>query len=129
MSAIPFIICDEGSNQYKVTEEACTFLQGLKGHVGVISIAGKYRTGKSLFLNRVILNELPGQGFHVGSTINACTKGIWVYSKTISTTLASGESIQTIVMDSEGIESLDKDATHDCRIFFTSIIIIFFFCL
>ena len=60
---------------FKVTDEAVEFLSSIKERVGVIAVAGKYRTGKSFLLNRVILNKLNG-GFGVGPTINPCTKVI-----------------------------------------------------
>jgi hypothetical protein len=34
-----------------------------------------YRTGKSFLLNRILLDN--PQAFPVGSTVNACTKGLW----------------------------------------------------
>ena len=37
-----------------------------------ISVVGKYRTGKSYLLNRVLLDR--SDGFSVGPTINPCTK-------------------------------------------------------
>ncbi len=46
-------------------------------------VAGKYRTGKSFLLNRVILNK-KNEGFGVGPTINPCTKGLWVWGETMS---------------------------------------------
>jgi hypothetical protein len=51
--------------------------------VAVIAVAGKYRTGKSFLLNRVILNK-KNEGFGVGPTINPCTKGLWVWGETLS---------------------------------------------
>lgn len=52
--------------------------------MGVISVAGKYRTGKSFLLNRVIINKR-NQGFGVGPTINPCTKGLWIWGDTLET--------------------------------------------
>ncbi len=46
----------------------------------MLSIVGKYRTGKSFLMNRVIL-DTKTQGFQVGSTINSCTKGLWMWNK------------------------------------------------
>ena len=46
----------------------------IKDPVGVICVAGKYRTGKSFLLNRIILNKTDNSGFGVGPTINPCTK-------------------------------------------------------
>ena len=47
-------------------------MKRLEGPIGVISVAGMYRSGKSYLLNRVLLNQ--SRGFDVGHTINACTK-------------------------------------------------------
>ena len=47
-------------------------MRTLEGPIGVLSVAGMYRSGKSYLLNRVLLNR--SRGFDVGHTINACTK-------------------------------------------------------
>ena len=47
-------------------------MKSLEGPIGVLSVAGMYRSGKSYLLNRVLLNQ--ARGFDVGHTINACTK-------------------------------------------------------
>ncbi len=57
-----------------MTEEAKELLGGVKERIGVIAVAGKYRTGKSFLLNRIILNKAEEKGFGVGPTINPCTK-------------------------------------------------------
>jgi predicted GTPase len=49
-------------------------LSGIKEKIGVIAVAGKYRTGKSFLLNRILLNKKDSCGFGVGPTINPCTK-------------------------------------------------------
>jgi len=72
--AIPFITYSP-SEGFALTKESEIFLSSLNKErkVGVISIVGKYRTGKSFFVNRVLLNHQKA-GFKVGSTVNACTK-------------------------------------------------------
>jgi hypothetical protein len=55
----------------------------MREKIGVIAVAGKYRTGKSFLLNRIILNKTDQSGFGVGPTINPCTKGLWIWSKPI----------------------------------------------
>jgi hypothetical protein len=47
-------------------------------------VVGKYRTGKSFFINRVILEKV-GKGFNVGATINPCTKGLWIWNQVLQT--------------------------------------------
>ena len=61
-------------------------------------------------LNCLCDNE---NGFKVGDTVQACTKGIWVYK----TPLVKNEDKIVIVMDTEGIDALDADDNHDVRIF------------
>jgi hypothetical protein len=58
--------------EFEINEECRDFLRKLEGPIGVISVAGMYRTGKSYLLNRMLLNQ--SRGFDVGPTINACTK-------------------------------------------------------
>ena len=58
--------------EFEINEECRDFLKSLAGPIGVISVAGMYRSGKSYLLNRVLLNR--SRGFDVGHTINACTK-------------------------------------------------------
>jgi hypothetical protein len=45
--------------------------------VTVVCIVGNYRTGKSYLLNRLM--QIQGQGFPLGSTVQAKTKGIWIW--------------------------------------------------
>ena len=58
--------------EFEINEETREFLKTLTGPIGVLSVAGMYRSGKSYLLNRVLLNR--SRGFDVGHTINACTK-------------------------------------------------------
>ena len=70
---IPFIIHDDKKG-YILSEQAENYLNSLtETKLGVISVVGKYRTGKSFLINRVLLEE-KGKGFNVGPTINPCTK-------------------------------------------------------
>jgi hypothetical protein len=57
-----------------VSPEAIELLRNVKDRIGVIAVAGKYRTGKSFLLNRILLNKKDSCGFGVGPTINPCTK-------------------------------------------------------
>lgn len=82
--AIPFITNIEG--EFRVTEESRKFLRSLTGRkIGVVCVVGKYRTGKSYFVNKVILNRQDQKGFNVGPTINPCTK---VYINFFSSTFS-----------------------------------------
>ena len=54
--------------------EAASILRSVKERVGIVVVAGKYRTGKSFLLNRILLNQEGNKGFGVGPTINPYTK-------------------------------------------------------
>lgn len=60
--------------QFVVHEEAINLLCRYHNPIAVVAVAGKYRTGKSYLLN---LLSGDSKGFQVGSTVNACTKGIY----------------------------------------------------
>ena len=80
-----------------------------------------YRTGKSYLLNRMLLNR--PSGFGVGSTVNACTKGLWVWGTPIKGQTAEGDPINILIVDSEGIGSLSEDQTHDTRVFSLAVLL------
>ncbi len=77
-------------------------------------MAGLYRTGKSFFLNRVLLKQK--SGFAVGNTTNACTKGIWIYSGILKGSY-KGQEMSVLVADTEGLSSVEADENHDVRLF------------
>ena len=72
--AIPLIVFEKG--EFHVTSESLNFLQTITGKIAVIAVVGKYRTGKSFLLNRIILDNRGKAGFGVGPTIHPCTKGL-----------------------------------------------------
>ena len=55
--AIPFISYSE-QDGFKISSEATEFLGGIKEKIGVISVCGKYRTGKSYLMNKLFLETL-----------------------------------------------------------------------
>jgi hypothetical protein len=81
----------------------------------VISVAGKYRTGKSYILNRVLLNRK--EGFSVGHTINACTKGLWMWPELIRL-----EGKDCLIIDTEGLGSLEEGESTDLKIFLLALL-------
>lgn len=100
--------------EYEFTREARDFLKEIKGPIGVITMAGLFRTGKSFFLNRVLLKQK--SGFGVGSTIKACTRGIWIYSGILKGSY-NGQELSVLVADTEGLCSTEADENHDVGIF------------
>ena len=100
-------------SQYVVEEETLAWIQKFPHPFGVVACAGKYRTGKSFLLNRIV-EASSGRGFNVGETVQACTKGILVYKRFIPT---GRDNLHVLVLDTEGIDALDANDTHDVRIF------------
>ena len=123
--AIPLILHQEREG-FKVTPEGLAFLESIDKKIGVISVAGKYRTGKSYLLNKIILG-ISSNGFGVGPTINPCTKGIWIYNKAIDIKTSDGDDISLLILDSEGLGAFDEDANHDTRIFMLAVLLSSFF--
>jgi hypothetical protein len=75
------VVYDQENRKFDLTEEAAEILRHVPGPIGLVAVAGMYRTGKSYLLNRMLLNR--SNGFGVGPTINPCTKGLWLWGKPI----------------------------------------------
>ena len=58
--------------EFVLTQESIEILRNIDGPIGLVAVAGMYRTGKSYLLNRMLLNR--SSGFGVGPSINPCTK-------------------------------------------------------
>lgn len=123
--AIPLVIFNEEKKLFEINEEGRAYLQQLKNPIGVVTVAGMYRTGKSYLLNRMLLNRC--DGFGVGPTINPCTKGVWMWSKPLEGLTPEGDPIDVIIMDTEGLGALDEDSNHDVRIFSLAILLSSYF--
>ena len=104
---------------FEITSEGISFLSSLKNQtIAVLSVTGPYRSGKS-FLANLIMNNMGG--FKVGATINACTKGLWVWGRPFP---IQGNK-KLIILDSEGLGSVEKDRTGniDMKIFTLSVLL------
>ena len=73
-------------------------IKSIKGNVGIISIIGPYRSGKSYIMNR-LLNR--SEGFKLGCEFNSETKGIWMWDTILESTDKSGNLINLIILDTE----------------------------
>lgn len=59
----------------------------------------------------------------MGPTINPCTKGIWIWGNYISATTNNNEEVNLLVIDTEGLGSLDEDQNHDIKIFTLAVLL------
>ena len=79
--AIPFVTYDDITKKFLINEEAIKILSKEENkQIGILSLVGKYRTGKSFLLNRVLIEKKSSKGFEVAPTIKPCTKGIWLWT-------------------------------------------------
>ena len=125
MPPIPFIIYTP-DNGFSLAPEAVEFLNSIADTpLAIISTVGAYRTGKSFFLNRVLLNSPASTGFAVGPTIHPCTKGLWLSTTLLPHSNLSypSSSYQVLLVDSEGFGGMDQSLTHNSRIGLFSLLI------
>ena len=104
------------SHGFQINKQALDFLKSIKEEIIIVSVVGKARTGKSYLMN--LLLDLIGKGnagFQVASSLQSCTKGIWLWG-TPKNSLNGNAKI--VFLDSEGTSSTDKSTrTYDSRIF------------
>ena len=122
-TAIPFVTFEKG--KFVISEEAKKLLsQKSNYNLGIISLVGKYRTGKSFLLNRVILNRKENLGFGVAPTIRPCTKGIWIWSDPLTiSNVHNPTPFPAYLIDTEGLGAYDEEINHDSKIFLIAVLI------
>ncbi|KAL3670163.1 hypothetical protein V7S43_004478 [Phytophthora oleae] len=119
---IPFVaLSDDGS--FEIAPEAVSYLQQIRGDIAVVAIAGLYRTGKSYLLNLLLGRDQESEMFDVGATVNACTKGIWIWGQPVAAQSRHpafkhlSKDTTIVFMDTEGLGSTQRSQTQDTRIF------------
>ena len=121
--ALPFVMFSD--NKFIIPDEARQLLINQKyNNIGIISLVGKNRTGKSFLLNRVLLERKQIPGFGVGPTFKPCTKGIWIWSEPIMVTnIHCKTPFPVFLLDTEGLGAYDEEINHDSKIFLIAILI------
>lgn len=121
--AIPFVIYE--NSKFIISDEAKELLANDSyRNIGIMSLVGKYRTGKSFLLNRVLLNNKADKGFGVGPTFKPCTKGIWIWSDPLYiTNKHCNETFPCFLIDTEGLCAYDEEINHDSKIFLIATLI------
>ena len=122
-TALPFVIFENG--KFIIPEISKKLLsQKTYENIGIISLVGKYRTGKSFLLNRVLLEKKQEKGFDVGPTFKPCTKGIWIWSDPlIITNNHCPKPFPVFLIDTEGLGAYDEEINHDTKIFLIAVLI------
>ncbi len=101
-------------------KESLETLRQLDRPVALLCVCGKYRTGKSYLLDKVMIGTK--SGFAVGPTINPCTQGLWMWKRPFRATV-DGEELAVVIVDTEGLGSLVGDNNHDSRIVLLSLLL------
>ena len=124
-TALPFVIFNQKTKKFIINEDAVNILTNPENkQIGIVSLVGKYRTGKSFLLNRVLIDKKSQKGFDVGPTIKPCTKGIWLWSSPLMITNKSSASpFPAYLIDTEGLGAYDEEINHDSKIFLMAILI------
>lgn len=100
--------------------EAVAALQLVKEPIGVVSVCGRARQGKSFILNQLLGRS---SGFQVASTHRPCTKGLWLWSAPLKRTALDGTEYNLLLLDSEGIDAYDQTGTYSTQIFSLAVLL------
>lgn len=116
-----FINVSDTGNFY-LNNDTKKYLSELQGPLHIVSVVGRYRTGKSS-----LLNHLSGKHdiFTTSSSVQAQTKGLGLH-------IINEDSHTVCLIDSEGFGSVQATKTHDTSIFALAMLVssgCFFNCL
>ncbi|TXG47472.1 hypothetical protein EZV62_026766 [Acer yangbiense] len=143
---IRLVYCDE-KGKFRMDPEAVAALQLIKEPIGVVSVCGRARQGKSFILNQgpdswgkntpcnvmsflfsILYNLVEvllgrSSGFQVASTHRPCTKGLWLWSAPLKRTALDGTEYNLLLLDSEGIDAFDQTGTYSTQIFSLAVLL------
>ena len=114
-----------GKVTYTCPQETVEMLAKLEGPVAVVAIAGIYRSGKSFLLNCLAQTDREDAVplFEVGPTINACTRGLWVWPTAMTVPQPDGTSLRVLFVDSEGLGAVGGTQQHDLQVFSLALLV------
>ncbi|KAK7362781.1 hypothetical protein VNO77_04903 [Canavalia gladiata] len=116
---IRLVYCDD-KGKFRMDPEAVATLQLVKEPIGVVSVCGRARQGKSFILNQLLGRS---SGFQVASTHRPCTKGLWLWSMPLKRTALDGTEYNLLLLDSEGIDAYDQTGTYSTQIFSLAVLL------
>eukprot|EP01100_Stratorugosa_tubuloviscum_P007191 TRINITY_DN300_c1_g1_i2.p1 TRINITY_DN300_c1_g1~~TRINITY_DN300_c1_g1_i2.p1 ORF type:complete len:1251 (-),score=548.87 TRINITY_DN300_c1_g1_i2:82-3834(-) len=123
-NALPFIFYNENNNKFEINKTVIEMLKQVNEPLAVICISGVARTGKSYLMNRLLDRQ---SGFEIGSSVQPCTRGIYIWGKPLDCTLSTGQTVKAIFLDTEGISAFNRHKNYDMQIFSLSILLSSYF--
>ena len=114
------LIKENKNGQLELVPEALSIINGLEGSVAICGIVGPYRSGKS-FIGSLLLNK--SNAFELGSTVDSCTRGIWMWDTPIKHRNKNDELFNLILLDTEGLGSPKAKPERDTKIFVLSLLL------
>eukprot|EP01050_Picozoa_sp_SAG11_P027173 SAG11_NODE_6776_length_1251_cov_1.041667_2_plen_174_part_00 len=125
-NAIPLVAVDDEGN-FSVPPEAVDLLNEITGPIAVVSVAGPYRSGKSFLMNCLSQDDtsrkISTTKFQVGPTVNACTRGLWLFPSSVTLPTSGGGNMRVLFVDSEGLSAIKASEGHDVKIFSLAVLI------
>ncbi|KAL4426476.1 hypothetical protein ABPG74_004482 [Tetrahymena malaccensis] len=113
---IQLIAYDANQDKFFLNQEALSIIKLYDDPISFVSVAGKYRTGKSFILNKLL--NIKGKGFKVDASTQSCTQGIWMWTKPVPQ-----DNKQIFFIDTEGNKSVEGNKKHDAKIFSLALLI------
>ncbi|XP_019440227.1 PREDICTED: guanylate-binding protein 7-like [Lupinus angustifolius] len=117
---IRLVYYDDNERKFHMDPEAVATLQLVKEPIGVVSVCGRARQGKSFILNQLLGRS---SGFQVAPTHRPCTKGLWLWSAPLKRTALDGTEYNLLLLDSEGIDAYDQTGTYSTQIFSLAVLL------
>ncbi|XP_073119301.1 uncharacterized protein [Henckelia pumila] len=114
------LVYSDDKGKFHMDPEALAVLQLVKEPVGVVSVCGRARQGKSFILNQLLGRS---SGFQVASTHRPCTKGLWLWSTPLRRTALDGTEYNLLLLDTEGIDAYDQTGTYSTQIFSLAVLL------
>ena len=99
----------DGYEKIEIHQDTLKSLENVSGPVSVIAVVGRFRSGKSYFLNKMAKNDTL---FETSRKTYSCTKGIWVW---VTHDRASARNV--ILLDTEGLSDPKKNQQIGSKLF------------
>ncbi|KAL6032850.1 hypothetical protein STEG23_031060, partial [Scotinomys teguina] len=97
----PLCLIENVKGQLRPNQKALEILSAITQPVVVVAIVGLYRTGKSYLMNKLAGKKT---GFSLGSTVQAHTKGIWMWC----VPHPHKQDHTLVLLDTEGLGDVEK---------------------